>query len=224
MTKKAYLFFFLTLFLLQNCSFDNKTGIWSGDKNERERLSRLEEEQKQRIGIEKIYSSKKIYSEDINLSKTITLTKPNKHLDWTTSSLNSQNFIGNLYLPSIENKFLKKKIGKNKHSISEILSSPLVVENVLIFADDTGTIFNMNIDGSLNWKINIYKKMYKKIYKNLTFSVDKNVIYVADNVGFIYALSFDNGEIIWLKNHGIPLRSNIKIYRIHDLVFLSNVS
>ena len=48
MNKKKNLIFLIALFiLLNNCSFDNKTGIWSGSKEEKERISQLEKEQNQ---------------------------------------------------------------------------------------------------------------------------------------------------------------------------------
>ena len=129
------------------------------------------------------------------------------------SGLNLQNSLGNIYLPGINNAFLKKKIGKNKYSISKILSSPLAFEDNLILSDDKGTIYNINLSGKINWKVNIYKKIYKKIYKNLIFSIYKNNIYIADNIGFIYAIDLYDGKLLWLKNHGIPLRSNIKTFK-----------
>ena len=54
--------------------------------------------------------------------------------------------------------------------------------------------------------------MYKKIYKNLSYSIYKDKVFVADNVGFIYAINLVNGKIVWIKNHGVPLRSKIKIF------------
>ena len=62
--------------------------------------------------------------------------------------------------------------------------------------------------------------MYKKIYKNVTFSIYKNEIYVADNIGFIYSLSLKTGRLLWIKNHGVPLKSNIKVY--DEKIFLIN--
>ena len=44
--RKRNLFFFLTFFLITHCSFDNKTGIWQGDKREKTRIVELEKEQK----------------------------------------------------------------------------------------------------------------------------------------------------------------------------------
>ena len=125
-----------------------------------------------------------------------------------------------MYLSGVDNKFLKKKIGKNKFQISKVMSSPVVFEDKIILSDDIGTIYNITKKGKINWKRNIYKKLYKKIYKNLSYSVYKNIIFVSDNIGFVYAISLDSGEVIWLKNFHIPLKSKIKIYE--DKIFLIN--
>ena len=90
---------------------------------------------------------------------------------------------------TLQLKFLNKKIGKNKFYLYKIKTSLLAYNNSLIFSDDSGTIFNVNEKGKINWKLNIYKKIYKKIYKNLTLTVYENVLYVNDNVGFIYAVN-----------------------------------
>ena len=220
MNKKKNLIFFLIFILLVNCSFDNKTGIWSGSKKEKRRISELEKEQKQTKVVDYIYSSKSVYSKEISLTKKISISNPRKNLSWRMSSLNQQNFLGNIYLSGIDNIFLKKKIGKNKFPISKIISSPLVFENNIIFSDNNGTIFNINLNGEINWKKNIYKKIYKKVYKNLVFSIYQNNIYVADNIGFIYSIGLNNGKLVWIKNHGIPIKSNIKIYK--NKIFLIN--
>ena len=220
MNKKKNLIFFLIFILLVNCSFDNKTGIWSGSKKEKRRISELEKEQKQTKVVDYIYASKSVYSKEISLTKKISISNPRKNLSWRMSSLNQQNFLGNIYLSGIDNIFLKKKVGKNKFPISKIISSPLVFENNIIFSDNNGTIFNINQNGEINWKKNIYKKIYKKVYKNLVFSIYQNNIYVADNIGFIYSIGLNNGKLVWIKNHGIPIKSNIKIYK--NKIFLIN--
>ena len=220
MNKKKNLIFFLIFILLVNCSFDNKTGIWSGSKKEKRRISELEKEQKQTKVVDYIYSSKSVYSKEISLTKKISISNPRKNLSWKMSSLNQQNFLGNIYLSGIDNIFLKKKIGKNKFPMSKIISSPLVFENNIIFSDNNGTIFNINQNGEINWKKNIYKKIYKKVYKNLVFAIYQNNIYVADNIGFIYSIGLNNGKLVWIKNHGIPIKSNIKIYK--NKIFLIN--
>jgi len=220
MIKKKNIVFLLIFFLITNCSFDDKTGIWSGGKKEKKRISQLEKEQRKIIDVTKIYSSDNVYSKEIALNQNISLSNPKKNLSWEMSGLNHQNFLGNIYLSGIDDVFLKKKIGKNKFSLLKVIASPLAYNNNIIFSDDKGTIYNINDRGNVNWKKNIYTKIYKNIYKNLVFSIYQNNIYVADNIGFIYAISLSSGKLVWIKNHGIPLKSNIKIF--DNKIFLIN--
>ena len=205
---------FLLLILFVGCSFDKKTGIWSGNEEEKTRISNLKKEQKKQKEIIKIYSSENVFAKEVPAAKNISLTEPKTNSSWKMSGLNLQNSLGNIYLSGIENNFLKKKIGKNKFSISKVMSSPLFFNGNIIFADDAGTIFNINQKGKVNWKRNIYKKIYKKIYKILVFTINSNKIYIADNIGFVYAINASNGKMIWIKNHGIPIKSNIKVLMI----------
>jgi len=218
--KIIYLVYFLIFTLFVSCSFDDKTGIWSGSEEEKSRISELEKEQKSKISKIKVYSSENIYSKEISAVKSVSLTEPKTNSSWKMSGLNLQNFVGNIYLSSISNNFLKKKIGKNKFSISKVMLSPLVYNDNIFFADNAGTIFNINQRGKINWKKNIYKKIYKKIYKALSFSIYKDKIYIADNIGFIYAISLESGKLIWIKNHGIPLKSKLKIF--NNKIFVIN--
>jgi outer membrane protein assembly factor BamB len=220
MNKKKNVIFFLGLILLVNCSFDTKTGIWTGEENEMKRIIELEKEQLKNKNIKKIYSSKNIYYIEKTLTDKITLSQPKKNLSWKMPGLNNQNFLGNIYLSSVDNKFLKKKIGKNKLSLSKITTPPLIYKNNIFLSDDKGTIFSVDEYGDIIWKKNIYKKIYKKIYKNLTFTIYEDNIYVADNVGFIYAIASDSGKLIWIKNHGVPLKSKIKVF--DNKIFLIN--
>tara|TARA_Y100000590_G_scaffold452298_1_gene595229 strand:- start:617 stop:949 length:333 start_codon:yes stop_codon:yes gene_type:complete len=110
MNKKIKYFFFITILsFLVNCSFDNKTGIWSGDKDEKERIAELERLQKQKINVVKIYTSENVYLKEIPALKNVKLNQPKNNSSWEMSGLNLQNFIGNLYLNGINNNFLKKK-------------------------------------------------------------------------------------------------------------------
>ena len=156
MNKLFFISIFLLFILFNNCSFDNKTGIWGGSEEEKRRLTELEKEQKQVLDVIKVASSENIYSKNVILKKAINLSEPKKNLSWLMSGLNHQNFMGNIYLPNAQNIFLKKKIGKNKFSISKNITSPLVLENNIIFSDDTGTIFNINENGKIRWKKNKY--------------------------------------------------------------------
>ena len=49
-------------------------------------------------------------------------------------------------------------------------------------------------------------------WSGISLFIDKEIIYVSDNIGFIYAIKLENGEIIWIKNQGVPLKSNLKVF------------
>ena len=221
MIKKInYLIFFLIFILFASCSFDNKSGIWSGDVREKKRIAELEKEQKLIINKVNVYTSKSVSSKEIPAVKNVSLTQPKTNSSWKMSGLNLQNFVGNIYLSGVGNRFLKKKISRSRFSLVQITPSPLVLNDSIIFADDAGTIFNINKKGKVKWKKNIYIKEYRRIYKNLSLSIYKDKIYVADNVGFIYAIALTSGELIWIKHHGIPLKSKIKVFE--NKIFILN--
>ena len=141
-------------------------------------------------------------------------------MSWEMQGMNFQNSLGNLYFSGINKTFIKKKAGKNKFKISKIISSPVIFNDNIILSDDTGSIFSINQRGKINWKKNIYEKIYKKIYKNLSYAIYKNTLYVADNVGFVYAVDLDDGRSLWIKNQGIPIKSKIKVF--DNKIFLIN--
>ena len=109
MNNKKNLVFFLIFVLLASCSFDKKTGIWSGEGKEKVKISKIEEEQKKIKNVINIYSSENIYSKEKSLTKKISISNSKKNLSWVMSGLNHQNFLGNIYLSGTENLFLKKK-------------------------------------------------------------------------------------------------------------------
>ena len=220
MNKYFSLLLFFILIFVTSCSFDSKTGIWDGQKDEKKRIYALEQEQANTIRRTKIYTSQKVFSTEIPLESKVLLSKPSNNVKWQMPGLNYQNLLGNIYLPSIKNNFLKKKIGKSKSLLINITPPPLFYEGNIYIADDTGTIYKISENGKLIWKKNIYKKIHKKIYKRISLTIYENNIYVSDNIGFIYSVNLESGELIWIKNHGIPLKSKIKVYK--EKIFLIN--
>ena len=212
MNKKKNLLFIFVFFLLSNCSFDNKTGIWDDEKKETLRSNELAKRQKQIINVVKVYSSENINLNEKYLKKNLVLSKPRINSSWLSSSLNNQNLLGNLSLQDTNNLYLKKRIGKNKFPILNLKSQPIVKNSSIFFSDDNGTIFCIDENGKIKWKRNVYKKLYKQVFKKLSFSIYGNNIFVADNIGFVYSVSIDNGEIFWIKNYFIPFKSHIKIF------------
>ena len=52
-------------------------------------------------------------------------------------------------------------------------------------------------------KFNFYKNKFKKIKKFLNLIVEDSIVYVSDNMGFLYAYDLIKGSIIWAKNYKI---------------------
>ena len=73
--KIKYLILLLILTFFANCSFDKKTGIWSGSEKEEKRISKLEKEKSGIVDVVKIYSYKNVYSKEISATENIILTK-----------------------------------------------------------------------------------------------------------------------------------------------------
>ena len=72
--KIIYLSFFLIFTFIVGCSFDDKTGIWSGSKKEKKRLSEIEKEQKKIVDTVKLYSSEDLYTKELYAVKNVVLS------------------------------------------------------------------------------------------------------------------------------------------------------
>lgn len=210
--KKNYLLFFSFFVFITSCSLDNKTGIWDGAEEQKKRIDKLREERKRIVSTISLYSTKDFESKEIPPKTTITLSSPKINLAWKMSGYNAQNNIGHKYLASITGQFFKEKITKNKFIRSQEISPILFVDNFIYITSDNGSIFKVNYSGKTIWKKNIYKKLYKKMYKKLSIAIHDNDIFISDNMGFIYALDSITGDVKWIKNHGIPLKSQLKIF------------
>ena len=64
-------------------------------------------------------------------------------------------------------------------------------------------LFTRLIERSSLSIIFILKKKKKNYIKT-----EKNIIYVADNLGYLYSLNYEMKKLVWAKNFKIPLRSN----------------
>ena len=87
----------------------------------------------------------------------------------------------------------------------------LVDKNKLFIGDTKGNLILFSIDENkiLN-KFNFYKKDLKRL-KKLNYIVENNIIYITDNLGFVYAYNYMEQKILWAKNYKVPFRSNLKL-------------
>tara|TARA_B100001248_G_scaffold172182_1_gene130484 strand:+ start:6475 stop:7800 length:1326 start_codon:yes stop_codon:yes gene_type:complete len=200
--------FFITiiiLLLINNCSFDNKSGIW---KNENE-LSN--EENKEFSSFEKLSLETKMFDEIIELKPNykFNLTNAISPNSWTDIYYDKDNNLKNFKYSDL-NKLIYKTKKLSKRDISKNI---LYKNGKIVSSDSKGNIIIFSLEKNIvDGKYNFYKKRYKKIKKKLNIIIEKNIIYVSDNIGFIYAININTQAIVWAKNFKVPFRSNLKIY------------
>ena len=209
--KIFLLYFFFILF--NNCSFDNKSGIWKNenniDKNQKDNFKQFKNVSTSIDPFTEIIEIKKNY--EFKLSRKINPTS------WKQIYLNQNNNLNNFEYNNLNEIFFRsKKISKYK------------VNDHILYED--GNIINSDLKGNINifsvsnnkilTKFNFDKNKYKKIKKKLNLIVENNVIYVADNFGYLYAYNYLNEKLLWAKNYNVPFRSNLKIYE--NIIFAAN--
>jgi len=205
----------IILITFQNCSFDNKTGIW---KNE-DKITNKEDDLFAEF--KTLTSENESFNKIIQLNENLKLTKPvfQNNSDWKDIYFDNSNNLPNFKYNNLNQIVFKSKKITN-HNINNFL---LFEENNLITTDKKGNIiiFSIKDDKILN-KFNFYKKKYKKIKKLLNIIVENNIIYVSDNLGYVYALDYKNNKILWAKDYKIPFRSNLKI--LNNKLIASNLN
>ena len=201
--------------LLSNCSFDNKSGIWINnnkiDKNKEDRFA----------DFEKFYTIEKSFDRIIkpedNLKISINSIKPN--YNWLDELYNESNNLDNFSYNNLNQLIFKSR----KLSRGKINNKLLFEKNHAIVANDKGVITVYSLEKEkIIFKYNFYKNKVKKIEKNLSIIVENNIIFVGDNLGYLYALDYARNKLIWAKNYKIPFRSNIKILK--NNIILSDIN
>ena len=198
------LIFFIILILLQNCSFDNKTGIWKNEKSFSKKENDIFKDLK--IINTKNDTYNKITVVDNNFKFII--PKPKINYEWNDIYYNKKNNFENLIYNELNQLAFKSKKITNKIVNNHILFE----KNNIITTDLNGNIIVYSSNNKKKVaKYNFYKKKYKKIKKFLNISVENNIIFVADNIGYLYSYDYEKNKILWAKKYKVGFRSNIKI-------------
>jgi len=196
----------IIIIFFQNCSFDNKTGIWKNDNYSSKINNDLFE------GFETLSSTNEEFNEIIPLDKNFKFVSSNSisNSEWKDIFYDQTNNLKNFKYNDLNQlKFKSKKLSKY-----ELNKSILFEEKNLITSNQKGDIIIYSVnDDIIITKFNFYKKKFKKIKKIINFIVDNNTIYVSDNIGYLYALDYKQNKILWAKNYKIPFRSNLKLFK-----------
>ncbi len=190
--------------ILSHCSFDNKTGIWQNNT----KIAKKNEKFK---NFKTLSAQEKLFDKTIEPSQNleISLRPVKKNLVWLNKNYNNLNNLDNFSYKN-QNKIIFK---------SKKLSSGTINENILFDGDkviatnDKGDIIVYSISNkNITLKYNFYKKKFKNIKKKLNLTIDNNILYINDNLGYIYALDYNEKKILWAKDFKIPFRSNLKVF------------
>ena len=198
---------------LSSCSFDNKTGIWKNEKNDIDDELNIFKEFKTVTTFENKFN--KIIPFD-NKNK-FQLLKPINNLEWNDEFFGLNNNLKNFQYDDLNKIILKsKKLSNNK-----VFERILFANNHLIINDEKGNIIIYSISRKKTiYKFNFYKKKYKKIKKKLNLIIENDIIYVSDNIGYLYSFNYKQNKLVWAKNYKIPFRSNLKIF--NNKIIVSN--
>ena len=206
---------FLIIFFLNNCSFDNKTGIWDNEK------SILKKENDQFKDFKKLSNSQVIFNKTVPLQKEFEIQMPNliNPKQWLEIFYSRNNNFENFKYGYLNQVLLKT--GKlTNNSVSEY---KLFANDNLILNDQKGNLIIYSLkENRIVHKFNFYKKRYKNIKKKLNLIIENQIIYVSDNIGYLYAFNFNKGNLIWAKNYKVPFNSNLKIS--NKFIFTSNIN
>ena len=222
---KRLLLVFLAV-IVTSCSFDNKTGIWKDASkiSKKNQSSKTISDNNLNTRYEDVFLKKKTFNEEkkpTNISE-IKIDTPLKVENWPEQYAIPTNNISNFSYNG--NKILLSKSPKLNNFSSNIDQSNrniIFYKNNLISYDHKGTIFIYSLSLKKKiFKFNFYKKKFKNIEKKIYLILNKNILYVADNLGYLYALNLDDKSIIWAKNYGISFRSNLKFE--NNQIFLAN--
>ena len=87
-------------------------------------------------------------------------------------------------------------------------------ENYVFFSDEKGKIYKFDtISQKIIWELKIYESSYNDYPKNIALFLNGDVLYAADNLGFIYSIDVQAGKTIWQQNYGIPFSSHLNFHK-----------
>ena len=206
-------FFIILIIFLPHCSFDNKTGIWeNNNKPDKTKESKFKD-------FKTIYAIEKSFNEIVPPNKDLKILtdSPKINLFWNDEFYKETNNLDNFSYKNLNELIFKsKKLSKYKVKKKILFDGKNIILN-----DEKGNIIVYSIERlEIIYKFNFYKNKFKKIKKKINFIIRDNIIYAADNIGYIYALDYKNKKIIWAKNYKVPFRSNLKTKK--NYIFLAD--
>ncbi len=201
--KLIYVFFILLI--LNSCSFDKKSGIWKNEIQElKENKDLANKDFESFKSTQTTFNKIILYDGKINLK----VREAIKNKDWIDVFYNYNNNFDNFNFNNLKNTALKSK-KLTKYEVNELT---LFENKNLIISNSNGDIIVYSTENNLiKKKFNFYKKKNKNLKKSLNYAIEDGLIFVSDNLGYMYAYNYVLDKVLWAKNFKIPFRSNIKL-------------
>ena len=184
MINKKVLILFILFTLLNNCSFDNKTGIWGDSAKEKKRISELEKEQREIIKIESVKSKymvrdTKLVSERKNIKFNFNSYFPIKTINLMRGFIIAEedNF-EKIYIEKIFNAVWKDGLNMN---------DPIVIDKVLKNIDlNPETFLAKATDEKIKDRLRKLTDdaLKKGVFGAPTFLVNKKIFWGQDRLSY----------------------------------------
>ena len=172
MNKNIY--FFLILFLINHCSFDTKSGIWTQEK----KLSELNEKKE---NIKELFQENIFNENEFNKDLVIQINNNKKTINTNQNNLG----ISNLSLKL--DKLFKYKFSKIEY-FDQFEPELVFFKNDIIFFDKKGSIIRFNNKSEIVWKVNYYNKKEKKLKPLLNLFSSDDKLLVVDSLSKIFLI------------------------------------
>ena len=185
----------LSLFFLNQCSFNEGSRLWNNKEKELENQT----------NIKKIFIEENKITTEFNQDLKLNLEKiqTNNKITDNKNNYGAQNYNG-----------LINKIGSYKflkfEDINQLDFNPIFLNDGLIFFDNKGSIIRYNDSQKRLWKKNYYSKNEKKLKPKLNFAIDEKNLLITDNIAKYYSININTGKLNWSKNNKYPFNSEIK--------------
>ena len=191
-----YLFLLILVFLLNNCSFDTKSGIWTQEKKITKSIKK---------DVQKLFEKKNLNEDEFNKNLILKIS-----IKYTNNYDAGNNDIGIFDIDLKLNKISKYKFSKIKY-FDQFEPELVFLNNDLIFFDNKGSIIRFSNDSKIIWKKNYYNKYEKKLSPILSLASNENLLLVTDSISKFYLMDINSGKLLWSKDHKTNFISDIKI-------------
>ena len=196
---KYFLIFFLSLIIFSCSSDKDKKVDLEVFKNQGEKIN--------------VFEANIIFDKEISSKSPLLLNSPQFNKDWVYEHFSSNNLYEHLVYEGKFQDIFKKSIGDyiNKNNDS---GSLLVSNEFVFFSDEKGKIYKFDIKNQrVIWELKIYESSLNNYPKNIALYLNSNILYAADNLGFLYSIDTETGKPIWQQNYGVPFSSNLNFYK-----------